>query len=292
MSAFDPILVPLDGSAAAARSLGCAAWLAERLPATLHVLSAGHPPLPPREELRRLRVPEKLWANLLLHQAESFPEHAVLEAAKRCGARLIVMTARGESAEEREHDRSPLGHVTASIVESTDVPVLVLPPAYQERLPWTTSIVPISGEAQADEALMIAVRLGNELGLTLTVAHVMSFADAGKGLLAETRYADAAHHEYPRRLDELVERALSHCDRREARCIGDVVLRRGHVAARLLEVIEERNASVIVIGWQARFFPDRAQVLKALLRRVSCPTLLVKATPLPWFALNIGDALK
>lgn len=292
MSAFDPILVPLDASATAARSLGCAGWLAERLPATLHVLSAGHTASPAREELRRLRVPEQLWASLLLHQAESFPERAVLDAVKQCGARLIVMTARGESAEEREDDRSPLGHVTASIIESTDVPVLVLPPAYQERLPWTTAIVPISGEAPADEALTVAVHLGNELGLELTVAHVMSFGDEGKGLVAETRYADAAQHEYPGRLHELVERALSHCDRREARCIVEVVLRRGDVARRLLEVIEERHASVVVIGWHARFFADRAQVLKALLRRVSCPVLLVKAAPPPSFELKVGDALK
>src|SRR5690606_38577396 len=122
MSTFDPILVPLDGSATAARSLGCAGWLAERLPASLHIVSAGYPPAPSREELRRLRVPEKLWTNLLLHQSECSPEDVVLEVAERCGARLIVMTARGESAEE-EPDGPLLGHVTVSIIESTDIPV-------------------------------------------------------------------------------------------------------------------------------------------------------------------------
>lgn len=292
MSAFDPILVPLDGSAAAARSLGCAAWLAEMLPATLHVLSAGRPPLPSREELRRLQVPEKLWANLLLHQSESFPEQAVLEVAERCGARLIVMTASAESAEKGEHEGLPAGHVTASVIESIDVPVLVLPSTYRERLPWTTAVVPISGEAPADEALTVAVRLGSELGLELTVAHVMGFPSEGKGLAGETRYADAAHYEYASRLDELIERALSHCDRREAACIREVLLRRGDVATRLLEVIAERNASVIVVGWHARFSAGRAPILKALLQNVSCPMLLVKATPPPPFALKVGEALK
>ncbi len=291
MSAFDSILVPLDGSAAAAESLGCAGWLAERLPATLHVVSAGHPTIPAREDLRRLRVPEDLWSSVLLHQSEHFPEQAVLDAAKRCGARLIVMRAHGESAEEGEHNPSPLGHVTASIIESADVPVLVLPPAYEERLPWTTALVPISGEAPADQVLAIAVRLGNSLGLELTVAHVMSFGEAGTGLAGEARYADAAHHEYSCRLNELVERALSHCDRREAKCIRDVLLRRGDVAAMLLNVIEEREVSVVVIGWHACFSGGRAQILKALLHRVSCPLLLVKAAPPPPFDLKVGSAL-
>ena len=291
MSAFDPILVPLDGSATAAVSLGCAGWLAERLPAALHVVSAGYPTIPAREELRRLRVPEDLWSSVLLHQSEHFPEHAVLDAAQRCGARLIVMTARGESAEEGEHNPSPLGHVTTSIIESADVPVLVLPPAYQERLPWTTALVPISGEARADEALAVAVGLGNELGLELTVAHVMGAGDKDMGLVAEMRYADAAHHEYAGRLDELVERALSHCDRREARCIRNVTLRRGDVATVLLEVIEERKSSVVVIGWHARFSEGRARILKALLHGVRCPLLLVKAMPPRPFELKVGGAL-
>lgn len=293
MSAFDPIVVPLDGSAAAAKGLRCAAWLAERLSATLHLVRAGRPPVPPHEALRRLRVPENLWARVLLHQSDRFPEQAVLEVANRCGAGLIVMTARGRSAEEREGDGPLLGHVTAAVVESAIVPVLVLPSAYRERLPWTTALAPISGEAQADAALTVAVRLGHELDLKLTVVHVLSPAEKGKGgLAAEARYADALHHEYACRLGELVERALSHCDRHHAECIREVLLRRGDVATALLDAVEERQASVVVVGWHARFTARRAQILKALLDRVSCPLLLVKAEPPPPFVLKVGDALE
>ncbi len=293
MSGFDTIVVALDGSALAASGLQCAAWLADRLSATLHVVSAGRAPLPPQEALRRLRVPENLWGRILLHQQERFPEDAVLEVASRCGAGLIVMTARGRSAEKWRGDEPLLGHVTAAVIENTDVPVLVLPLAYRERLPWTTGLVPISGEAQADAALIVGVQLGHALGLALTVVHVMSQAVRGKGgLIAETRYADALHHEYPCRLDELVERALSHCDRQQAECIKEVLLRRGDVATTLLDVIEERKPSVVVVGWHARLIARRAQILKAMLYRVSCPLLLVKAEPPPPFELKVGEALE
>lgn len=293
MSSFDPILVPLDGSAAAARALGCAIWLADALGATLHVLSAGHPWLSAREELRRLRVPRKHWPRILLHQADAFPEQAVLDAVERYGVRLIVMAARGMGADrqEQEGDGTPVGQVTVSVIESSDVPVLVLPYAYRVRLPWKTALVPISGEPQADEALAVAVRLGNELDLALTVAHVVGVRADGAGLLAETRYADAAHHEYPARLDRLVERALAGSGRREARCIRDVVLGRGDVASTLLEAIEERKAGVIVIGWHARLLAGHAQVLRALLRGMSCPALLMRASPAPPFELKVGVKL-
>lgn len=288
MSAFDPILVPLDGSVIAAQSLECAGWLAGELRARLHVLGAGHPVLPPKEALERLRVPERLWQDVLLHQSESIPEQAVLDLAHRCEAGLIVMSARGRSAEKGEHEPL-LGHVTVSVIEGTDVPVLVLPPGYRESLPWTKAVVPISGESPADEALAVAVRLACELDLELTVVHVVGTEG---GLAAQTRYADALHHEYANRLGELVERALSDCDRRDARRITDVVLRRGDVATALLETIEEREASLVVVGWHARFAPGRALILKTLLERLSCPALLVKAPPRPPFRLAVGDALK
>ena len=40
MTMFSSLLVPLDGSPMAARSFECAAWLAQRLEARLHVLTA------------------------------------------------------------------------------------------------------------------------------------------------------------------------------------------------------------------------------------------------------------
>jgi nucleotide-binding universal stress UspA family protein len=80
MSVFASIPVPLDGSGLAARSLGCATWLAARLGAQLHILSATPHELPARAELARLRVPEEHWPLVRLHQASAYPESAILAA--------------------------------------------------------------------------------------------------------------------------------------------------------------------------------------------------------------------
>ena len=68
MSRYDAILVPHDGSAEAAKAMRCAAWLAERLDALLHVVCSGAATLEPIGDARAV-----------LHRTADAPEAAVLE---------------------------------------------------------------------------------------------------------------------------------------------------------------------------------------------------------------------
>jgi nucleotide-binding universal stress UspA family protein len=296
MSPFSSILVPLDGSRVAARSLGCATWLATRLGARLHILSATPWERPAREELTRLQVPEEHWPLVTLHQAPAYPEDAILAAVARHDVSLVVMSAVGETAEAGPaldaDSAGVVGHVVRTILERSLVPVLLLPPAYREVLPWERLLVPVSGEPEGDEALALAVRLANALGLEVHVAHVAG-ADAGdESLAARARYADAIHHEYPRQLQELVARALPHCGAEESRCIVDVALCHGHVAGELLGLIERKRVSVLVTGWHGRLSPGHARVLKHLIRAISSPVLLVKRTVRMPFRLKVGEEIE
>jgi nucleotide-binding universal stress UspA family protein len=296
MSLFSSILVPLDGSRTAARSLGPATWLALRLGARLHLLSATPQERPPREELRRLQVPEAAWPLVTLHQAPTYPESAILAAITRHDVQLVVMTARGETAETSaaaEPDpEQVVGHVARAVIERSPVPVLLLPPAYHEALPWERVLVPVSGEVEGDEAIVHAVRLAQALDLEVHVAHVAD-ADAGdEGLAARARYADAVHHEYPRQLEELVARALPQCAPEECGRIKDVALCQGDVAAELLAMIEDRRVSLVVMAWRGRFMRGHALVLKRLIRVITLPVLLVKPEPRMPFRLKVGEEIQ
>lgn len=298
MNPFPSILVPLDGSATAARSLGVATWLAARLPARLHLLSATEASLPAREALNRLRVPEEYWPHIELHQAPAYPaEEAILAAIERHAVRLVVMSARGESAEAAAAVEPPdplkiVGHVTRAVIERSPVPVLLLPPLYRERLPWERALVPVSGEPAADEALTVAVHLANVLDIRVHVAHVSDSEASEEGLAAAARYADAAHHEYPGRLEELVVRALPQCSPQECRCIEEAALCRGDIAAELLKLIGEKNISLLVVGWRGRFMTGHAQVLKRLVQVVTGPVLLVKPAARVPFKLKVGEEIE
>lgn len=300
MMPFTSLLVPLDGSRAAARSLGCATWLAMRLQAKLHILSAAPQPLPPREVLLRLRVPEADWPLVILHQAPRFPEDAILATAAKHAADLIIMSARGETAEriptprESEREPSPLGavgHVTRAVVEGSAVPVLLLSPSYREALPWKHVLVPVSGEVEADEALALAVTLANALQLEVHAMHVLDGPARDASLASAARYADAVHHEYPQQLAELVRKTLPHRTPEECRCITDVALSRGDVATELLEQIKKENISLLVVGWHGHFMTGRAEVVKKLLAAITCPMLLVKPARRVSFKLKVGSEI-
>jgi len=296
MSRFPSLLVPLDGSRISARSVGCATWLAKGLEASLHILTATTQPLAAREELTRLRVPESDWPRVTLHHhhAMRFPEDAILGAAQEYDARLIIMSAHGE-AQERTPPASPalddVGHVTRAVIERGNRPVLLLPDAYRERLPWKRVLVPISAEAEASPAAGIAVALANELALSVRLAHVIDEPNGETGLEATARYADATHHEYPEQLAELVRRAVPTTTPEECRCITEVALLRGDIATELLQRIEHDDVSLIVISWHGSLVSGHARVIKSLLSAITCPMLLVKSAPPSRSTLKVGPRM-
>lgn len=294
MSMIESILVPLDGSAVSARSLGCVMWLAGRLDASVHLLSAGRAELPVHDALRRLQVPEVFWSSVTLHRTDQPPEQGVLDAVEAYGVGLVVMTARGAAADRPlppDDPLSELGHVTRWIAERCSVPVMVVPMSYEERLPWTRALVPVSGEAEADEVLDLAVRLSHAVGMVVTAVHVVE-DDGASGLAAHARYADAPHHEYPSRLQSLVERGLPDSTASETGCIDDVVLSRGDVADELLALVHDREADLLIIGWHGTFLAGHAGILRTLLRDASCPILLMKPAPRATFRLKVGEEIE
>lgn len=295
-SLFPSMLVPLDGSCTAAQSLGCATWLASRLGAQLHILSATPQERPAREELARLQVPEAHWPLVTLHQAPAYPAEAILAAAARHDVRLVVMTARGETAETAAaNEPAPskiIGSVTRAIIERSTVPVLLLPPHYREALPWERVLVPVSGGTEGNEALVLAVRLANALDLEVHVAHVTDSDAGNENLSARARYADALHHEYPGQLEEFVSRALPQCAPQECHCIVDIALCHGDVVTELRKLIERKRISVIVAGWHGRFLTGRARVLAQLLQTISNPVLLVKPARRTTLRLKVGEEIE
>lgn len=290
MRRFASILLPLDGSPVSSKAAGCALWLAEALGATLHVLHATAQPLPGQEALARLRIPAAERARVVVHQLDTAANDAVLAAVTAFAVDLVVMSARGESAAAGLDLSQRLGAVAQAVIERSPVPVVLLPVRYREAFPWTSMLAAASGEAAADQALELAVQLGSSLRLNVTVLHSED-GPRVSGAAPLSGYSDTAHHEYPNRLEELVERALSGCTREECKCINEVLLRRGDAAEVVLEQLAHQHSSVLALGWHGDLGAGRAPVLKRLLEEAECALLLVRGTEESSTRLKVGKEI-
>lgn len=289
MNRFASLLLPLDGSPESAKGAGCALWLTEALGATLHVLHAASQPIPGHEALARLHVPGAQRAQVVLHQLPENADAAVLEAITTHDVDLVVMSARGESASSGLKLSQRLGTVAQTVIEQSPVPVLLLPVRYRETLPWTSMLAAASGEVAADQALEIAAQLAAVLRLKITVVHVEDGPCAGSMPLGT--YADSAHHEYPRRIEEMIERGLAGCTPEECHGIDEVLLRRGEPAEVLLEQAARRDSSVLALGWHGALGTGHALVLKRLLEEAECALLLVRKAKGSTARLKVGEEI-
>jgi nucleotide-binding universal stress UspA family protein len=289
MSHFDSILLPLDGSPESAKAVGCAVWLADRLGATLHVLHSTPRPIPSEAALERLGAGAAQRARTVLHQIQEDPMRAVLDTTAQHAVELVVMSARGITASAGIDPDRRLGRVATVLIENSKAPVLLIPLHYRESLPWHSMLVASSGEHAADQALTLAVQLATRLQLKVSAVYVEEARPAATDMLAA--YADAPQHEYPRRLEEIVRRALECSPAKECSYVDEVRVRRGDPATELLAEIASSRSSMLALGCHGALVETRAPVLKQLLTRAECPLLVVHEVAGSRVHLKVGDAI-
>jgi nucleotide-binding universal stress UspA family protein len=158
---IETILVPLDGSEAAARALPVAAGLADRLGAEIHLVAVadhGRSVAELRAALDRAPMRADRVRREVLTEAEPAPALAAHLRTLAHPAVCMASHGRGRSA-------AILGSVAAELVAAVRVPVVVAGPALDDVAPWApephsrSGVVACVNEIMESAAPLVAVAL-------------------------------------------------------------------------------------------------------------------------------------
>jgi nucleotide-binding universal stress UspA family protein len=189
---------------------------------------------------------------------DDFPALAVVEAAKKTGADLVIMGTHGR----RGLRRVLLGSVTEAVLHSIDRPLLTVPvPKAGGREAKIRKIVcPVNFTPIAKKALEQASAMGQAFDAELTLVHV---SDAR----VEPDFAQWA--------DPIVRQRL---DYRQVVVAGEGK----DVADEVLKTADQADADVVVIGAQHKTFRDATVIgrtTERVIRFAGRPVMTVVAQP-------------
>ena len=285
------ILLPLDGSTLAERALTYAAVLARRCEAKIVLLEAvqahtlpGVDPSNAQVELTN-RAEEylktaagRLGADGITTETHVYyddPVHAILDAARRHQADLIVMSTHGRGG----LGRMLYGSVADQILRRATMPVLLVPSIVEHTWPAEgplSLLIPLDGSELAAEALQSADLLTESFGSKLTLLRVVQpavYPLYGEGYAyvpfdQDAELADARQYleDQAARLGETGSRV-------------DTQVAVGEPARVIGEIAREQNVDVVVMATHGNGGLSRlilGSVATATLRHTTAPLLLVR----------------
>jgi nucleotide-binding universal stress UspA family protein len=289
------IVLPLDGSPIAERALPYAASIARRSGARIVLVGAVHghtfPAIDPSDAQTQVidqaqstldAAVSRLEASGVTAESHVYsddPVHAILDAAQRKAADLIVMSTHGRSG----LGRMVYGSVTDQVLRRATVPVLLVP-SIVER-PWPTDaplslLVPLDGSELAEEALTAAEVLAEAFDTRLTLLYVV---ESPTHPLYGEGYAYVPYEEDVE-LAGARQYLEGHVDRlRERGRQAEAKVMVGQAASAIPVAAREGGANAIVMATHGRGGLARlmlGSVATSTLRQSTVPLLLVRPTML------------
>jgi nucleotide-binding universal stress UspA family protein len=213
--------------------------------------------------------------------ATGLPSEEVLAAAKAEDADLVVVGTKGKSGLEHVL----VGSTAERVFRTAPCPVLVVRAARREKdehgsdpcqgVSLDQILVPIDFSDCSLDALEYAVQVARRSNASIRLLHVLEPVAYGLDfVLPHVREQEELRKLVSTRLTELVK-ALS-----GAQVQADVQLHGGIPADSILEAAQKMSADLIVMGTHGRRGLSHTlsgSVAEAVLRRASCPVLMVRS---------------
>lgn len=261
MSAIHDVLVPLDGSPAAERSLPHASAVALSTGARLHLVrvvgsSSGMPTADPvqwRLDRGEARVYLEEIAGALEEDGAKVessvlagrPDEEIVRYARSEGVDVVILTPTGEG----RCGEGPMGGTAHKIVDRIGTSVLLVRPEERGlRGEYSTVMVPVDGSPASEWGLRSAADLLPDSGGRLVVVHIVETPVAGSHKAEEEeRIGRSMLAARRRRAEEFLERACNQIERPGLR-VETRVLPGSHVTRRLRQLADQEEADLVVLS--------------------------------------------
>jgi nucleotide-binding universal stress UspA family protein len=224
------------------------------------------------ERLRAVYTPNRpIDVSFRVGQGE--PAEEILRAAAEVGADLIVMGTHGRGGLRR----LLAGSVAEAVLRRAACPVLALHAPNDQPAtarPIEVILHPTDFSEQGESAMGVARALARDCGARLVLLHV-----AASEILLEGMVVSATESAINRKaLDEIRDRL----DGPDLKFPVQAIVKEGDAIAGILRAADEERADLIVMGTHGRTGLERllmGSVAEGVLRRASCPVLIVKRPP-------------
>jgi nucleotide-binding universal stress UspA family protein len=198
----------------------------------------------------------------------------ILRAASEIGADLIVLSTHGRTGLHR----LLAGSVAEAVLRRATCPVLALhAPETRPTAPGAIRVIlhPTDFSDRAEAALRVARTLARDHGAHLLILHVEPF-EFVEGVQPAVPLDPRTYYEPLREMRAKAESP-------DLKYPVEIQCLRGDPATGILRVAGDIRCDLIVLGTHGRSGVGRllmGSVAEAVLRRSTCPTLIVKSTPL------------
>jgi nucleotide-binding universal stress UspA family protein len=267
------VLMPFDGSPQAVWTFPLARTLARLMEASLHLVLPGGK-AEARERLSLLDDPE---SEATPHELMGDLPVEIARLATFNPDAYIVAPAHGAARPE-----SGLDPIPEEILRRSRCPVLVVRPSVALTT-WklTRILVPQDGSTACARALCPAARLAFRAGAEVLILHVSSDHPPRvqeAGTMEFPAYVDQPQHEWPSWVAGFLERVRHLCD------LPPQTALRFHWASgdpgrEIVALARRKNVDLITVSWGRSTEPDRAQVVRRVLREAPCPILVLPCNP-------------
>lgn len=261
------VLVPLDGSAGAARALPVARAIAELEGASVHLVHVTDRARPAREVVGTLGVgAQDLFGTVLDEAVGPSPEALLRLAAQARLPRIVFGTQRGEVGPSPALWR---------LIAEADCPVVVVG-GQCSTTSWSLNrvLLPHDGSPLTSTALGPPVRLAVLAGAALLVLHVATlFGPRGPGALPVPTYVDQPQHEWPEWSREFLGRIDVLWDL-PAGLRPQLLVSRGEPGEEVVRFAGRRQIDLIGLGFHGSGEGERAATLKHIVAWAPCPVLV------------------